>query len=74
MNTGLLRPPTPCSELSPVDHLWRELKRRIAANRQFRAIGAEAEYAERGFPGLTARQAPRKAGTVANDFWPNALL
>jgi transposase len=74
LNIGLLWLPTQCSELNPVDHLWRELKRLVAANRQFRTIDAEAGYAERWFLRLTARQALRKAGILAGDFWLNALM
>jgi hypothetical protein len=69
LGIGLLWLPTQCPELNPVDHLWRELKRLIAANRQFRTIDAEAEYAERWFLGLTARGALRKAGILSEDFW-----
>ena len=69
LGIGLLWLPTQCPELNPVDHLWRELKRLIAANRQFRTIDEEAGYAERWFLGLTARQARRKAGVLSDDFW-----
>lgn len=61
--------PKQCPELNPVDHLWKELKRLLAANRQFRTIDEEAEYAEQWLLGLTARQARRKAGTLSEDFW-----
>jgi hypothetical protein len=57
-----------------VDHLWRELKRLIAANRQFRTIDEEAGYAERWLLGLTATQALRKAGILAEDCWLKAIL
>jgi transposase len=66
--------PTQCPELNPVDHLWRELKRLIAANRQFHTIDAEAEFAARWFLALTARQALRKAGISTGDFWLKTLL
>lgn len=65
----LLWLPTQCSELNPMDHLWRELKRMIAANRQFPTINEEADYAEQWLFGLTARQALRKAGILSQDFW-----
>jgi transposase len=65
----LLWLPKQCSELNPVDHLWRELKRLIAANRQFKTIDAEADYAEGWLLGLTVRQAWRKAGSLAKGFW-----
>jgi transposase len=70
----LLWLPTQCSELNPVDHLWRELKRLIAANRQFATIDEEAEYAEGWLLGLTARQALRKAGILSDDFWLKRVL
>jgi transposase len=74
LDVGLLWLPTQCPELNPVDHLWRELKRLVAANRQFRTIDAEAENAEEWFLGLTARQALRKAGILAEDFWLKDFL
>jgi hypothetical protein len=74
LNIGLLWLPTQCPELNPVDHLWRELKRLIAANRQFRAIDAEAGFAENWFLGMTTRTALRKAGILAEGFWLKALL
>jgi transposase len=74
LGIGLLWLPTQCPELNPVDHLWRELKRLVAANRQFRTIDEEAGYAERWFLGLTARQALRKAGILADGFWLKAFL
>jgi transposase len=74
LDIGLLWLPTQCPELNPVDHLWRELKRLIAANRQFRTIDAEAENAERWFLGLTARQTLRKAGVLAKGFWLTDFL
>lgn len=74
LDIGLLWLPTQCPELNPVDHLWRELKRLIAANRQFRNIDVEADYAQRWFLGLTARQALRKAGILAEGFWLKDFL
>jgi hypothetical protein len=74
LNIRLLWLPTQCPELNPVDHLWRELKRLVAANRQFRTIDAEVGFAENWFLGLTARTALRKAGILAEDFWLKALL
>ena len=65
----LLWLPKQCSELNPVDHLWRELKRRMAANCQYRTIDEAAEHAERWFEGLTDREALRKAGILSEEFW-----
>src|SRR5262249_61049414 len=61
--------PKQCSELNAVDPLWKELKRLIAANRQFRTIDEEADHAERWFLGLTPREALRKAGVLSENFW-----
>lgn len=65
----LLWLPKQCPELNAVDHLWKELKRLIAANRQFRTIDAEVSYAERWFLGLTDREALRKAGILSEHYW-----
>ena len=61
--------PKQCSELNAVDHLWRELKRLIAANRQFRTIDDEADHAEHWFLGLTTREALRKGSVLSENFW-----
>jgi transposase len=66
--------PKQCSELNAVDHLWKELKRLIAANRQFRTIDDEAEHAQRWFLGLTPREALRKAGVLSENFWLKDFL
>jgi len=61
--------PKQWSELNGLDHLWKELKRRIAANRQFETIDEQAEYAEQWILGLSNRQARRKAGMLSKNFW-----
>jgi transposase len=65
----LLWLPKQCSELNAMDQLWKELKRRMAANRQFHTADQGADYAEQWFLGLSPRQALRKAGTLSEDFW-----
>jgi transposase len=70
----LLWLPKQCPELNPQDHLWKELKRLITANRQFRTIDTEAAYAERWLLGLTATEARRKAGVLSRDFWLKAFV
>lgn len=65
----LLWLPKHCSELNAMDQLWKELKRLIAANRQFRTIDVEADYAEHWFLGLSPQQALRKAGVLSEEFW-----
>lgn len=61
--------PKQWSELNGMDHLWKELKRRIASNRQFQTIAQQAEYAEAWLLGLSNREALRKAGVLSKNFW-----
>jgi DDE superfamily endonuclease len=61
--------PKQWSELNVMDHLWKELKRRIASNRQFKTIDQQAEYAEKWVLGLSKRRALRKAGVLSKNFW-----
>lgn len=65
----LLWLPKQCSELNGMDHLWRELKRLRAANRQYPTIDAEVDAAEAWVLGLTRTQALRKAGMLTRTFW-----
>jgi hypothetical protein len=71
--------PKQASELSPMDQLWRDLKRLVAANRQADSIDALAAEAVHWVLTLTPHQARRKAGMasprfwlrrVVHDFWP----
>ena len=65
----LLWLPTQCPELNAMDQLFKDLKRLIAANRQFRTIDAEADYAEHWILSLTTHQALRKASVLSDNFW-----
>ena len=56
-------------ELNPMDQLWRELKRLVAANRQADSIDALADHATIWVLGLTPAQARRKSGMAADRFW-----
>ena len=70
----LLWLPKQCPELNAMDQLFKDLKRLIAANRQFRTIDDETDHAEHWILGLTARQALRKAGVLSDDFWLKDFL
>ena len=61
--------PKQWSELNAMDHLWKELDRDIAANRQYRTVGELADYAERYILDLTPRQARKKAGVLSHGYW-----
>jgi transposase len=66
--------PKQAPELSPMDQLWRELKRLIAANRQAKSIDALANNAAEWLLTLTPQQARRKAGMTSKRFWLKSLL
>ena len=66
--------PRQAPELSPMDQLWRELKRLIAANRQAASIDALATDAAAWVLALTPQQACRKAGMASKHFWLRKLL
>ena len=55
-------------ELNAMDHLWRELKRLIAANRQAASIDELAGEAADWVLGLRPREALRKAGILSPAF------
>jgi DDE superfamily endonuclease len=56
-------------ELNAMDHLWKELKRLIAANRQAANIEQLAEEAAEWVLPLRPREARRKAGALSPKFW-----
>ncbi len=61
-------------ELNAMDHLWRELKRLIAANRQPSSVDELAEQAAHWVLGLSKQEALRKAGILSPNFWLRNLL
>jgi transposase len=65
----LLWLPTQSPELNAMDHLWRELKQRIAANRQYESIEAEASTARDWTLALSRGAALRLAGLKSTNNW-----
>jgi len=61
--------PKQSPELNPMDHLWRPVKGRIAANRQYRSVEEEADHMEHFVHQLSPVQALRAAGILAKEFW-----
>ena len=57
-----------------MDHLWKGLKQRISAHRQYPAVDEQAAWAERYVLGLTPRQARRKAGVLSPTYWLRRFL
>jgi transposase len=74
LDVTLLWLPKQCPELNPQDHLWKELKRLIVANRQFLTIDDEADQAEHWLLGMTSTTALRKAGILSDHFWLKDVL
>jgi transposase len=70
----LLWLPRQAPELNAMDHLWRELKRLIAANRQATSVDALARDAADWVLGLAPQQARRKAGMASRHFWLRNLV
>jgi transposase len=65
----LLWLPRQTPKLNPVDHLWRALKDRLAANRQFAHVDELACYAQAWVDALTAKETLRKAGLLSENCW-----
>ena len=61
--------PKQCSELNAMDQMWKELKRWMAANRQFDSIDQQAARCERWILDLTPTEARRKASILSERFW-----
>ena len=69
LGIALLWLPKQRPELNPMDQLWRELKRLVAANRQAESIDALAGEAAAWVLGLTRAEARRKSGMASPRFW-----
>jgi hypothetical protein len=65
----LLWLPVRTPELNSVDHLWREAKGKIAANRQYPTIDDAAHHIEEWIQGLTPTQVLTKSGLLAKNCW-----
>jgi hypothetical protein len=69
LNIALIWLPKQWSELNAMDHLWKEMKKKIASNRQFKTIDKQVSYAEKWVLNLSNRTALRKAGVLSKNFW-----
>lgn len=69
LDIKLLWLPTACPRMNPIEDLWRELKRQVAANRCYTDLEELASRAQRWLHSLTLRQALRTAGLMSNSFW-----
>lgn len=61
--------PTGTPELNAMDHLWRDVKGRVLANRPVASIDAAADQACQAILALSRRERLRKAGVLSGHFW-----
>ena len=73
LNIELMWLPRQSPKLNPMDQLWRELKQKIAANRQYDDIDQLAVSAVNWLLALTSLAAVRKAAMLSRSFWLNRL-
>lgn len=69
LNIRLVWLPTQSPELNAMDHLWRALKAKIAANRQYDTVDDLAAIAAQWIQSLTALAALRLAGLHSKNNW-----
>lgn len=69
LSITLIELPTQCPELNAMDHLWRFLKARVAANRQFDTADELAAHAESWVRNLSHRETLRLAGLLSPNQW-----
>jgi transposase len=74
LRIDLLFLPKQCPELNSMDHIWRDVKENISANRQYTSVDGHATSAERRVLGFTRTEALRKAGILSDEFWLHDLL
>lgn len=66
--------PTACSELNPVDHLWRHVKKDVVANQPTPVLDITVQDARDYLRSLSPRQRLQKAGILSDDFWLASIL
>jgi hypothetical protein len=66
--------PTACSELNPVDHLWRPTKQEVAANEGTPQLDATVTNAWKYLERMSRRERLRKAGVLSDSFWLKDVL
>ena len=61
--------PVRSPKLNAVDHLWRDAKKQVCANRQYASIDDQVWQFLNFLNSLTPAEARRKAGLLSGDFW-----
>lgn len=69
LDITLLWLPARSPHLNPMDHLWRDVKQNVSANRQDASIDRLVARAIRHLQRLSRRAVLRKAGVLSPRFW-----
>jgi hypothetical protein len=69
LNITLIWLPKQWSEYNAMDQLWKELKTKVAANRQYESADKLAERARQWVLNLSNRDALQKAGVRSTGWW-----
>jgi len=74
LDITLLWLPARSPHLNPMDHLWRDVKQNVSANRQDASIDRLVARAIRHLQRLSRRTVLRKAGVLSPRFWLRSAL
>jgi transposase len=69
LNIELIWLPPRCTNINPMDRLWRWGKEKICANRQHADIDSQASMFVQYLHNLSPQEALRKAGMLSGRFW-----
>lgn len=61
--------PARCSNVNPMDGLWRQGKDKTCANKQYGSIDEPAQRFIRYLQGLSRQEVLPKAGLLSKTFW-----
>jgi transposase len=74
LDMTLLWLPARSPHLNPIEHLWRDLKQNVSANRQDASIDMLVARVLRHLQRLPRRTVLRKAGVLSRRFWLRSAL
>jgi transposase len=69
LDIELILLPSHCTNINPMDRLWRWGKDRICANKQHSSIDHQAQQFVRSLQNLFPQEALRAAGLLSKNFW-----
>jgi hypothetical protein len=74
LDITLLWLPVRSPHLNPMDHLWRDVKQNVCANRQDASIDLLVTRVIGHLQALSPRSVLRKAGVLSRRFWLRSVL